>query len=45
MGAEAEAIIGNSRAVLVTIRVENTEKLGDLLDYLTTHELEFEAEE
>lgn len=47
MDAEAElTIIGNkSRAVLVTIRVENTDKIGDLLNYLNTHEFEYEAEE
>ena len=33
------------RAVFVTVRVQNTEKIGDLLNYLNTHELEFEAEE
>ena len=46
MDAEAElATISHSRAVLVTIRVDNTEKLSDLLNYLLSHELEFEAEE
>lgn len=33
------------RAVFVTVRVQNTEKIGELLNYLNTHELEFEAEE
>lgn len=33
------------RAVFVTIRVEQTEKIGDLLNYLNTHEFEYEAEE
>ena len=33
------------RAVFVTVRIERTDKISDLLNYLLSHELEFEAEE